>query len=158
MVFMGVTCRQKSHSFTFRWCFPSAEPTRKVLFYGSAPWLQKHLTNSLNIQVPFHCLFPVSDFVVPLDLKKYNSSCRIFLPFSFFPFPFLFLFISCFLVQGVTMQKIIISEEKQNSTTTKNCKAAVAMPDHYAKNNNFPNHMLGKFASKLMKVPQYFPW
>lgn len=34
---MGVTCKWEE-SFVFTWCFPSAEPTRKVLFRSSALW------------------------------------------------------------------------------------------------------------------------
>lgn len=43
-----------------------------------------------------------------------------------------------------------LTDGKQNSVTTKNGKAAVGIPVLYSKNNNFPNHMPGKFASKLM--------
>ena len=79
----------------------------------------------------------------------------IFLPFPFFPlflsfhfcsFSFLFPQFRVWLYRKLSS----LTDGKQHSVTTKNGEAAIAIPDLYSKNSNFPNHMLGKFASKLM--------
>lgn len=78
----------------------------------------------------------------------------IFHPFPLLLFPLLFLSIPfhSFLPSSRydSSQNYHLWQIENNSVTAQNWRASSAIPDLCSKNNNFPNHTLGRFASELM--------